>query len=156
MARMVPKKVRDQWVEALESGKYKQGHQQLKEDDGETGYCCLGVLCDISEKGRWNDNEYFIGTLSDRDWDEDADFSDTELPHELLNLLKIKESFGGSGYIMPEHRQKIVNRINKNHKDDPEWEDLEYDNEDNCGTLACLNDSGANFEDIAWVIKNFC
>ena len=34
-----------QWVEALRSGKYKQGKLSLKDGDG---YCCLGVLCDIS------------------------------------------------------------------------------------------------------------
>jgi hypothetical protein len=33
------------WVEALRSGKYKQGKYHLHTGDK---YCCLGVLCDIS------------------------------------------------------------------------------------------------------------
>jgi hypothetical protein len=33
------------WVEALRSGKYKQGKHQLVFDGS---YCCLGVLCEIS------------------------------------------------------------------------------------------------------------
>lgn len=44
------------WASALESGRYKQGREQLK--DGDT-YCCLGVLCKISRKGKFADNEDF-------------------------------------------------------------------------------------------------
>jgi len=34
------------WLEALESGKYAQGHRQLKNGNA---YCCLGVLCELAE-----------------------------------------------------------------------------------------------------------
>lgn len=37
--------VRKRWAEALRSGEYKQGTLQLKSSEG---YCCLGVLCEIS------------------------------------------------------------------------------------------------------------
>lgn len=33
------------WVEALRSGKYKQGARYLKKNGR---YCCLGVLCEIT------------------------------------------------------------------------------------------------------------
>ena len=38
-----------QWVEALNSGTYKQGQGKLHATDikGECMYCCLGVLCDL-------------------------------------------------------------------------------------------------------------
>lgn len=36
---------KDRWIEALESGKYRQGKHALQTRDG--GFCCLGVLCDI-------------------------------------------------------------------------------------------------------------
>lgn len=36
-----------QWVEALRSGKYKQGRSALRNIDNE--FCCLGVLCEISK-----------------------------------------------------------------------------------------------------------
>lgn len=39
------KSVADKWVQALRSGKYKQTRDVLQNKDG---YCCLGVLCDIS------------------------------------------------------------------------------------------------------------
>lgn len=38
------------WVKALRSGKYWQSRGSLK---GFRGYCCLGVLCDISGLGSW-------------------------------------------------------------------------------------------------------
>lgn len=38
------KEVANLWIEALRSGKYKQGTGSLQSLDK---YCCLGVLCDI-------------------------------------------------------------------------------------------------------------
>jgi hypothetical protein len=38
------------WVEALRSGKFKQGKDCLKSD---FGHCCLGVLCEISGDVEW-------------------------------------------------------------------------------------------------------
>jgi hypothetical protein len=43
--------VKKLWVAALRSGKYTKGVGYLKaeqEDSLEIGYCCLGVLCEIS------------------------------------------------------------------------------------------------------------
>lgn len=52
--------IKAKWIEALRSGKYKQGHSHLRQRDKETGeerYCCLGVLCDIVEPNSWQDPE---------------------------------------------------------------------------------------------------
>lgn len=43
-----------EWLLALRSGKYKQGIGQLRYGDF---YCCLGVLCDITDK-KWFDDSY--------------------------------------------------------------------------------------------------
>lgn len=40
----------DLWIEALESGKYKQTVQVLRYDDS---FCCLGVGCDIYDHNGW-------------------------------------------------------------------------------------------------------
>lgn len=37
--------IKEQWVEALRSGKYKQGQGQLRDDNNK--FCCLGVLCNL-------------------------------------------------------------------------------------------------------------
>ena len=38
-----------EWVEALRSGKYRQGHGVLKDSVGDNNfeYCCLGVECEV-------------------------------------------------------------------------------------------------------------
>jgi len=37
--------IKKQWVDALRSGKYKQGRDYLRNKRDE--FCCLGVLCDL-------------------------------------------------------------------------------------------------------------
>lgn len=44
------KEIAEKWVEALRSGKYKQTKGKLRTPKG---YCCLGVLCDISGISKW-------------------------------------------------------------------------------------------------------
>lgn len=39
------KEIKNKWLEALRSGKYKKGSGRLR--DEKNNYCCLGVLCDI-------------------------------------------------------------------------------------------------------------
>lgn len=51
------KEIAMKWAEALESGKYKQGMYSLKTSSNY--FCCLGVLCDISGLGKWDDTNAF-------------------------------------------------------------------------------------------------
>lgn len=58
MAKMNPE-VKAKWLAALRSGEYEQGQYRLKREfeDGESRYCCLGVLCDLYLKetgGKWH------------------------------------------------------------------------------------------------------
>ena len=44
------------WVDALRSGKYRQGKDALQSSPGH--FCCLGVLCDLARLegiGEWDD-----------------------------------------------------------------------------------------------------
>jgi len=43
--------VKQTWVEALRSGKYTQGTERLRNEDG--SMCCLGVLWDVTHPGEW-------------------------------------------------------------------------------------------------------
>lgn len=42
-------RVKQQWLRALRSGRYKQGQNRLRTN--KDGFCCLGVLCDVYNKG---------------------------------------------------------------------------------------------------------
>jgi hypothetical protein len=44
------KEIKGKWIDALRSGKYKQGTKILRRNDE---YCCLGVLCDIVDPEGW-------------------------------------------------------------------------------------------------------
>lgn len=44
---MMDPEVKTKWLEALRSGKYKQGTARLNKGDE---YCCVGVLCDITDQ----------------------------------------------------------------------------------------------------------
>ena len=50
-----------QWADALESGKYKQGTEALRDVNNE--YCCIGVLCDIAPGTKWlyRNDLYYVG-----------------------------------------------------------------------------------------------
>lgn len=48
--------LKQKWVDALRSGDYEQGQEQLQTPDGK--YCCLGVLCDIVNPDKWNSYGY--------------------------------------------------------------------------------------------------
>lgn len=63
-------KVKQSWLRALTSGRFKQGRGQLKTENGK--YCCLGVLCELhrrqhnrtnKRKLEWNGNEYLSDSL---------------------------------------------------------------------------------------------
>jgi hypothetical protein len=45
--KKLPVDIKEKWCEALTSGKYNQGHYALRTPYGPTGFCCLGVLCDV-------------------------------------------------------------------------------------------------------------
>lgn len=51
------------WVEALRSGKYKQGRGTLRRKNGT--FCCLGVLCDVESPDGWM-AEPLIGNYIER------------------------------------------------------------------------------------------
>jgi hypothetical protein len=44
-------KVKKAWIEALKSGRYKQGQQRLRSTSEH--FCCLGVLADLIDPNAW-------------------------------------------------------------------------------------------------------
>lgn len=52
---MITQEIKGQWVAALRSGKYVQGHGLLRlSGDGFEAFCCLGVLADIVNPSGWD------------------------------------------------------------------------------------------------------
>ena len=60
---MMNKQVKKRWVEALESGKFRQGKSQFaqRDENKHVKYCCLGVLNKIENLGYGD----FCGTFPD-------------------------------------------------------------------------------------------
>lgn len=70
------------WVDALRSGKYQQIHGALRD---KVGFCCLGVGCDISGLGIWDeDGCYKVGD----------EVRGGELPEAVANWLGIMTHCG--------------------------------------------------------------
>lgn len=47
--------IKNMWVEALRSGKYRQGNGALRNEHNE--FCCLGVLCDLVAPDKWTESD---------------------------------------------------------------------------------------------------
>lgn len=77
------------WVEALRSGKYKQTLSELKNNQT-GGFCCLGVLCDISKKGKWTT----IGNEVSNAYVTRTDKSDVCLPKEVQKFAGMSSGIG--------------------------------------------------------------
>ena len=58
--------LKQRWVEALRSGEYQQGEENLHKQlpNGKDLYCCLGVLCDIEGVPAEEDGRYGDGSLA--------------------------------------------------------------------------------------------
>lgn len=129
------------WRDALLSGNYKQGRQRLARDlpNGETEYCCLGVVCDLMGLGY--ELAFKSDSGSDRVYgDSKSNGYHTVLPIDAQKWLGVDGHFDGLGY---------MNTI-------PPLEDLApLDRETT--TLAGANDSGGiSFAQIAdWITQEF-
>ena len=80
------------WIDALESGEYKDGRQFLRYDhNNDTMYCCLGVLCEVSKLGTWVSypNENFQAYSIDDDI-----IDNFALPEKLAEEMSFKTPNG--------------------------------------------------------------
>lgn len=126
-------KNKSMWVDALRSGEYKQTQSSLKDD---TGFCCLGVLCDLYTKSENPEgSQWFKETEDsptvfrytcggDSEWYEEGSF----LPHFVAQWAGLRSS-------APQ-----VNAIDSESSETPVY-------------LHKLNDTGSSFSEIADVIE---
>lgn len=84
------------WLAALRGGEYQQAQGALRRvEEGKVGYCCLGVACEISGKGRWrtdgHDRSVYGYQLNEEFLPEELDgrYSTARLPITLRHSLGI-------------------------------------------------------------------
>lgn len=88
--------LKTKWLEALRSGKYKQGTLALK-TVGER-FCCLGVLADIHPDYKWVEKKY--------DFDDEPFFDAVTRDYECHEVL--------SSTLIPGDVQEKLARLNDN------------------------------------------
>lgn len=125
--------VKEKWIAALRSGKYEQGSEKLR---SVTGYCCLGVLCDLYSQEQ-NQEWEFRGAFEE----------ENTQPMDYWY-------FDGQGEFLPETVREWAGlsiaspkvKVNVTGEDDED--DWFYNNE-----IANLNDSGYTFNALADLIE---
>lgn len=81
------KEIATLWVNALRSGKYQQVTGKLKRHGG---YCCLGVLCELSEQGEFID----MGEMKDCYVLPNGNIGSTNLPNDIVEWAGMSSIVG--------------------------------------------------------------
>lgn len=136
--------VKQQWLEALRSGEYKQGQEQLHKTGPEGDrFCCLGVLCDLALKA---------GATKVAKLDQNTDYDEETEEDVLVNAFDVwygdanaaSLAVTTSFEVLPEDVRKWAGLDG----DDPI---VEVDGVEKC--LSNLNDNGTTFEALADIIE---
>jgi hypothetical protein len=127
--------VKDKWLKALRSGKYKQGKFALKRADDT--FCCLGVLCDLYHK---EGNGYWEAPLPP-EWH--PSFGPPSPQFAPKQSFIAKDGFQEhSNSVLPDSVMEWA-----------DLDDIDPDVIESDYTLSTLNDSGSDFNFIADVIE---
>ena len=89
---------RNDWINALRSGKYKQHFNALSNRDN-TAFCCLGVACEISGLGKWDKDTYSVKDTETNQYITDASI----LPEPIKDWLGLSDK---SGDYTPDNNNK--------------------------------------------------
>ena len=124
--------IKQKWIDALRSGKYEQGSEKLRTV---TGYCCLGVLCDLYSQDhntQWDFRGNEETNLQPMDYWYFGDQSEF-LPESVMNWAELKT-----------HNPTVRVDVEDN-EDEDNWSYTDH--------LSDVNDSGYNFSQIANIIE---
>jgi hypothetical protein len=78
------KDVKERWIKALRSGKYKQTTGRLRTHEG--GWCCLGVLCDVFDNTRWTDKLIY------RSREDSGDDRCGSIPEDAIRAIQFPDA----------------------------------------------------------------
>jgi len=123
--------VKQKWIDALRSGKYEQGSEKLRTV---SGYCCLGVLCDLyaqEHNTEWEFRGNEETNLQPKDYWYFEDQSEF-VPESVMDWAGFTENCP-------------VVKIDVEEKDEDNWFYHEG--------LADLNDSGYTFNELSNLIE---
>jgi len=87
--------IKEEWLDCLRSGDYKQTTGQLRDNDN--GRCCLGVLCDIYAEHN-KDGEWVDATFSTK-----ADSDAKVLPSSVANWADLPNYQGADIKVDEDH-----------------------------------------------------
>lgn len=95
---MMNAEIKAKWIEALRSGKYEQGRGRLRSEDNK--YCCLGVLCDLIDPGKWvkhegSDYSYGAGEHA-TGIPREGDVEVAQVPSNWIGTLASRNDFGAN------------------------------------------------------------
>ncbi len=78
--------IKQKWIDALRSGRYKQSRYALRSvGSNDKSYCCLGVLCDIIDPKGWVGSNYQMFYYN-------GEIVMNYLPQTLMENLEIQTS----------------------------------------------------------------
>ena len=130
--------VKEKWLEALRSGKYKQGRNVLcsVNENGDRTYCCLGVLSEIAVQ-----EGFAQSVVEDNAIRYDCELKNGSDLGEKFTLTRRLADWAGLERINPP--------ININGEVNEDGDVLCY-----TMSLAELNDAGRSFNEIAQLIED--
>lgn len=137
--------VKTQWVEALRSGQYKQGQEQLHKASPEGDrFCCLGVLCDLAKKaGVTNVVKIDQNTAYDEELEEDVLVNSYDVWYGDDNAAGLVTTT--SFEVLPENVRVWAGL--------EDGDPLVFNDKGEAVCISGLNDSGAEFPTLAEVIE---
>ena len=133
------------WVDALRSGKYKQGRNSLHIiESGDSRFCCLGVACDLFSKthpevSRWEPVSNGLNNCGVHRFVVNTERSNALLPPQVCEWLGLTQIVKGDTL------QYTIDNANVTYLQDPLTKNL-----------VLLNDEGlCTFDEIADVIEAY-
>lgn len=85
--------LKKKWLEALRGGQFKQGNGRLRSGDK---YCCLGVLCEISKTGGWEEEHWVDGNSASKTMPPGYIIEQVGIEHEQALFLAGMNDSGNS------------------------------------------------------------
>lgn len=163
---IVQNPIKTQWVAALKSGEYLKTYRRLRRDLPEgSGFCCLGVLCDLHAKATNNPAAWTLTPPHTR-------FSTMQKEYKYLETAisyppkQVYSWLQGDNDTIPYLSKKLIDLLKPTEMQelkafcstfsgDQKWIAPLADRETGESFLMGLNDSGATHAQIAEVIEKW-